>query len=857
MAIAGELLQRALPFLPRDTIVKHGTVLLPQPFRTSFHATSRLLRGRFPRTRHGICRAEAVGIGLPTALNSPETQAEERSLLLDVSGMMCGACVARVKSILLADGRVDSAAVNLVTETVAVRLSSDVPVSAAEDLARKLTDCGFPAKRRNSRQGVADNIKKWKEMFERKEKLLARSGNRVAIAWTLVALCCGGHASHLLHSFGIHLAHGPIWDILQNSYVKCCTALVALFGPGRDLLADGANAFSKGSPNMNSLVGFGCMAAFAISLVSLLNPGLEWDASFFDEPVMLLGFVLLGRTLEERARLRASSDMNQLLSLVSSQSRLVVTSSENGISDENAVCPDAITVEVSTDDIRVGDSILVFPGETVPVDGRVIAGSSCVDESMLTGESLPVFKEKGHVVSAGTINWDGPLRIQTSSTGSMSTISKIVRLVEDAQSNEAPIQRIADSIAGSFVYSVMTLSAATFAFWYYIGTDIFPEVLLNDISGPEGSPLLLSLKLAVNVLVVSCPCALGLATPTAILVGTSLGARQGLVLRGGDALERLASVNVFAFDKTGTLTEGKPAVTDVVSVVRKESEVLQLAAAVEKAASHPIAKAILSKAESLNLEIPSTSGQLTEPGYGCLADVDGSLVAVGAKQWVYARFKQWARQSDLADLDNCLRNRLQTGDSPSSNSESIVYVGCEGEGVIGAITVSDTLRTDAKSTIYRIQQYGVKTMLLSGDREEAVESIAKVIGVENVNACLNPQEKARFISNLQNQGNCVAMVGDGINDAPSLALADVGIALQNAKENAASDAASVILLGNKLSQIVDAFDLARATMQKVHQNLAWAVAYNIIVIPIAAGMLLPSFDCAMTPSLSGELKLHH
>ncbi|CAN6480234.1 unnamed protein product [Victoria cruziana] len=851
MALASELLQGTLFFLPRDTIVKNGTILLPRPFRTSLRANDRLLRQRLPPTRHGICRAEAMGIGL---LPAREPQLEERSLLLDVSGMMCGACVCRVKSILAADDRVDSAAVNLVTETVAVRLNSNVPVSAAEDLARKLTDCGFPAKRRNSRQGVAQNIKKWKDMSERKEKLLARSANRVAFAWTLVALCCGGHASHLLHSVGIHIAHGPIWDIVQNSYVKCCTALVALFGPGRDLLADGANAFLKRSPNMNSLVGFGCVAAFAISLVSLLNPGLEWDASFFDEPVMLLDFVLLGRSLEERARLRASSDMNQLLSLVSSQSRLVVTSSESGIPDENAVCPDAITVEVSTDDIRVGDSILVFPGETVPVDGRVTAGRSCVDESMLTGESLPVFKEKGHLVSAGTVNWDGPLRIQASTTGSMSTISKIVRLVEDAQSNEAPIQRVADSIAGSFVYSVMTLSVATFAFWYYIGTDIFPEVLLNDISGPEGSPLLLSLKLAVNVLVVSCPCALGLATPTAILVGTSLGARRGLVLRGGNALERLASVNVFAFDKTGTLTEGKPAVTDVFSVVCEKSEVLQLAAAVEKAASHPIAKAILSKAESLNLEIPSTSGQLTEPGYGCLAEVDGSLVAVGAKQWIYARFQKWARQPDLADLENCLRNRLKTDDSPSSYSESIVYVGCEGKGVIGAITVSDTLRNDAKTTIDRIQQYGVKTVLLSGDREEAVESIAKVVGIESVNACLNPQEKARYISTLQNQGNCVAMVGDGINDAPSLALADVGIALQNAKENAASDAASVILLGNKLSQVVDAFDLARATMQKVHQNLAWAVAYNIIVIPVAAGMLLPSFDCAMTPSLSGEIK---
>ncbi|KAI3997491.1 hypothetical protein MKX01_008098 [Papaver californicum] len=298
---------------------------------------------------------------------------------------------------------------------------------------------------------------------------------------------------------------------------------MALLGPGRDLLFDGVGAFARGSPNMNSLVGFGSVAAFIISTVSLLNPELEWDASFFDEPVMLLGFVLLGRSLEEKARLKASSDMNELLSLVSSQSRLVVTSSEADPSVEDVLSSDAVCVEVPTDSVRVGDTVLVLPGETIPVDGRVLAGRSAVDESMLTGESLPVYKQRGLTVSAGTVNWEGPLRIETTTTGSMSTISKIVRMVEEAQGSAAPIQRIADSIAGPFVYSIMTLSAATFAFWYYIGTDIFPDVLLNDIAGPEGNPLLLSLKLAVDVLVVSCPCALGLATPTAILVGTSLG----------------------------------------------------------------------------------------------------------------------------------------------------------------------------------------------------------------------------------------------------------------------------------------------------------------------------------------------
>lgn len=769
---------------------------------------------------------------------------------------MCGACASRVKSILSSDARVDSAAVNMLTETAAIRLRTG-DGGVGEELARLLTECGFPSKPRVSGEGVGENVKKWKEMAARKEVLLAQSRGRVVFAWTLVALCCGSHAPHILHSLGIHgVGNGPVFQILHNSYVKCGIAMTALFGPGRELLLDGFKAFSKGSPNMNSLVGFGSIAAFLISMVSLLNPGLAWDASFFDEPVMLLGFVLLGRSLEERARLRASSDMNELLSLVSLQSRLIISSSEDDSASDTVLSTDAISVEVPTDDLRIGDSVLVLPGETIPVDGKVLGGRSVVDESMLTGESLPVFKEKGLSVSAGTINWDGPLRIEASTTGAMSTISKIIRMVEDAQAQEAPIQRLADSIAGPFVYTVMTLSAATFVFWYYLGAQIFPQVLLNDIAGPDGNSLLLSLKLAVDVLVVSCPCALGLATPTAILVGTSLGAKQGLLIRGGDVLERLSGVDVVALDKTGTLTEGKPAVTAIASLVFEEDEVLRLAAAVEKTASHPIAKSILNKAELLKLELPSTTGQLTEPGFGSLAEVDGSLVAVGKKNWVHDRFQQKIKKTDLSDLEERIEWLSSNSTSASNHSKTVVYVGREGEGIIGAIAISDVLRHDAKSTVYRLQENGIKTVLLSGDREEAVASVAKMVGIEsqNVKASLTPPQKSQMISILQAEGHRVAMVGDGINDAPSLALADVGVALQiESKENAASDAASVVLLGNRISQIVDALSLAQATMAKVHQNLAWAVVYNIFAVPIAAGLLLPQFDFAMTPSLSGGL----
>ncbi|KAL1552299.1 Copper-transporting ATPase paa2, chloroplastic [Salvia divinorum] len=811
----------------------------------------------FPRVS-----SKAVEFQSRREIRPPEEEAEPKStstVLLDVSGMMCGACATRVKSILSADERVESAVVNMLTETAAIKLKEGGGVefsAVADELATRVSACGFDARRRASGVGVEAKVRKWRETVEKKEALLVKSRNRVAFAWTLVALCCGAHASHTLHSVGIHVGHGSFFDILHNSYVKGGLALGSLLGPGRDLLVDGLKAFRKGSPNMNSLVGFGSIAAFAISAVSLLNPELQWNAAFFDEPVMLLGFILLGRSLEERARLKASSDMNELLSLISTKSRLVIASSGSDVSSDSVLCSDAMCIEVPTDDIRLGDAVLVLPGETIPVDGKVLAGRSVVDESMLTGESLPVFKEKGVSVSAGTINWDGPLRIEATSTGSNSTISKIVNLVEDAQGREAPIQRLADSIAGPFVYSVMTLSAATFAFWYYIGTHIFPDVLLNDIAGPDGNALLLSMKLAVDVLVVSCPCALGLATPTAILVGTSLGAKKGLLIRGGDVLERLAGIDYVTLDKTGTLTEGRPSVSAVSSFSHDQSEILQIAAAVEKTASHPLATAIIAKAESLNLNIPSTRGQLVEPGCGTLAEVDGLLVAVGKLSWVYERFQQRTSLSDIEKLEQSVIHQSSVDYSSSVHSRTVVYVGREGEGVIGAIAISDNLRADAESTITRLQQNGIQTVILSGDREEAVAAIAKSVGVEDkfVNGSLTPQQKSCAISSLQASGHRVAMVGDGINDAPSLAVADVGIALQiEGQENAASNAASIILLGNKLSQVVEAIDLARATMGKVRQNLTWAVGYNAIAIPMAAGVLLPHFDFAMTPSISGGM----
>ncbi|KAJ8442809.1 hypothetical protein Cgig2_016275 [Carnegiea gigantea] len=756
--MAADLLRISLS--PPSAALTHRKFIIRRPH---FHSLS-LFRRRFPLLSRGgsSCRnprfiaSKSVDVEPPAGV-SPEKKPADVSFVFDVTGMTCGACVSRVKGILSADEHVESVVVNMLTETAAVRLRPEVDGAdaTAENLARRLTDCGFEARRRFARSGVGERTRRWKEMASKKEVLLEKSRNRVILAWTLVALCCGSHASHLLHSLGIHVAHGGIWDVLHNSYVKGTLALGALLGPGRDLLYDGLRAFVKGSPNMNSLVGFGSVLAFLLSMVSLFGPGHEWDISFFDEP-----------------------------SLVSTQARLVIAPAESDSSADALLSSDTICIKVPTDDVQVGDSLLVLPGETIPVD-------------------------------------DGPITVEATCTGSNSTISKIIHM-------------------------------------------IFPDVLLNDIAGPEGSPLILSLKLAVDVLVISCPCALGLATPTAILVGTSLGARQGLLLRGGDVLERLARVDIMAFDKTGTLTEGKPTVSAVASLAYDSSEVLQLAAAVEKTASHPLATAIMSEAKSCGLHIPAAKRQLMEPGFGSLAEVDGRLVAVGSLEWVCEQFEGNSNQLDLRHLEHALIHELSKENLSLDKSETVVCVGREGEGVIGAIAISDTLRHDARATIARLKELGINTVLLSDDKQEEVETIARILGVENefVQASMTPERKSQYILDVQSSGHQIAMVGDGINDAPSLALADVGIALKTeTQKNAASEAASIVLLGNRLSQasviliVVDAVDLARATMSKVHQNLLWAVAYNVITIPIAAGVLLPHFDFAMTPSLS-ERKMY-
>ncbi|KAK9166602.1 hypothetical protein Scep_001793 [Stephania cephalantha] len=598
---------------------------------------------------------------------------------------------------------------------------------------------------------------------------------------------------------------------------------------------------------------------------STLSVHQGWRA-FFDEPIMLIAFVLLGRNLEQRAKLKATSDMTGLLSILPSKARLIV----NGDAEDFHKI-----VEVPSNSLSVGDQIAVLPGDRVPADGIVIAGRSTIDESSFTGEPLPVTKLPGAEVAAGTINLNGILTVEVRRPGGETGMGDIVRLVEEAQSREAPVQRLADKcdqkVAGHFTYGVMALSAATFLFWSSFGSRILPAAF------QQGSSISLALQLSCSVLVIACPCALGLATPTAVLVGTSLGASRGLLLRGGSILEKFASVNTIVFDKTGTLTIGRPAVTKVVTSgmedaqdERKDSshkwsqiEVLKLAAAVESNTMHPVGKAIVEAAKASGLQhIKVADGTfMEEPGSGAVATIENKTVSVGTLDWVKSHGVVNNPFVEVEELKN----------------QSVVYVGVDGV-LAGLIYFEDKIRDDAGLVVDALSNQGISTYMLSGDKRHAAEYVASAVGIvkENVLSGVKPNEKKQFVSELQKKKNVVAMVGDGINDAAALASADVGVAMGGGV-GAASEVSSVVLMGNRLSQYqrqrceesTSFFFLKtmKYTLEPESDHLNVVAgcfgaeqidnedckAKSLVGIPIAAGLLLPLTGIILTPSIAGAL----
>ena len=556
---------------------------------------------------------------------------------------------------------------------------------------------------------------------------------------------------------------------------------------------------------------------------------------------MLLGFVLLGRSLESRARNRASASLKSLVGL---QPKTVHLLTE--IEKLQPLNPETV-VDLPADQVRVGDYLQVRPGEKIPVDGMLRVGETLVNESMLTGESLPVAKGPGDRLTTGTLNQSGSIIMQAQRTGKDTALARIVALVEEAQTRKAPVQRLADTVAGYFTYGIMTLAALTFLFWYGMGVNLFPQVLetahefpnlahVHGMGQEPLSPLLLSLKLMIDVWAIACPCALGLATPTAILVGTGVGAERGLLIRGGDVLERVHQLDTVVFDKTGTLTTGRPQVSEIWQ--RGPHNLLQWTASVERETNHPLAEAIVSRAQTEGLNLLPVSDSQTEVGLGVRGMIESQVVLVGSRLWL-------ERQGIVLETE--VQDWL---DQMAREGNSLVYVAIAGE-FAGAIAVRDQLREEAAETVQALRDLGLQVQLLTGDRPETAQGIGQQLGLspQEIMAQVTPQEKASRLAELQEMGLKVALVGDGINDAPALAQADVGLAL-NGGTDVAVETADIVLMGDRLQDILGSIRLSRATFNKIRQNLIWAFGYNLVGLPVAAGVLLPQFGILLDPAVA-------
>lgn len=748
-------------------------------------------------------------------ISEPET----KTVALDVGGMKCAGCVKAVERQLEQNLGVVSACVNLITEVAVVKYQAEN--IAPETLVEKLTKTGFPSKLRASDRSIyqiaqANQIKRRQQEQKWTQQLIT--------ATVLLVFSSIGH----LHHLGL-----PSIALLSNIWIHFGLATLALLIPGRSLIVDGGRSLAQGMPNMNTLVGLGTVSAYLASCFALFITSLGWEC-FFDEPVMLLGFILLGRTLEGKARNRASAALEKLVMLQPPIARLIGK-------QENSE-----TIEIPVEQVKPGEWLRVLPGEKIPVDGIVIAGETTVDEAMLTGESVAVVKTSSDIVRAGTINQSGVITVEITGIGQDTALAKIINLVEAAQTHKAPVQQLADTIAGYFAYGVMAIATLTFLFWYFIGTNIWASVLTNSVNSMDmpldmpmtgmmaiTSPMLLSLKLAIAVLVVACPCALGLATPTAILVGTSIGAESGILIKGGDVLERVQQLNTVVFDKTGTLTIGQPQVTECIPLTEVTAQqLLQIAASIESGSNHPLAKAIVTAAQLENLALLETTDFVTVIGQGMSAMVAGEQVYLGNQEWL---------------LNNGIKiNQQQESQAQSlaQSGKTVIYLA--NAGILqGLIAIEDSLRPDAAATVKQLQSLNLDTVLLTGDRSEVAQAIAQKLQITQVFAEVKPDAKAQIIQSLQ-QGQIVAMIGDGINDAPALAQADVGISLQGGTDVAIATA-DIVLMQNQLQDVIKSIELSRATVHKIKQNLVWALAYNVLAIPIAAGVLLPKYGVLLSP----------
>jgi len=716
------------------------------------------------------------------------------SVEIPVQGMHCASCVQNIEKALLRMRGVTKAAANLATERALVEY---IPSETSlKEIKGAIEQAGYKVLEVPPEEELADIEKIIREKEYKKLKLKFFVGLAAGIL--------------------IFLGSSPRWfpwvpDFLNNFFVLWALATPVQFWIGWQFYRGAWNAFRHRNADMNTLIAVGTTAAYLYSVAATIFPsffkaGGMMPEVYFDTSAAIIVLILLGRLLEARAKGQTSEAIKKLAGLQPKTARVIRDSKE---------------MDIPVEEVMVEDEVVVRPGEKIPVDGVVISGKSAVDESMITGESMPARKEPGDEVIGATINKTGSFRFRATKVGKDTALAQIIKLVQEAQGSKAPIQRLADVIAGYFVPIVISIAIATFVVWFNFGP----------------SPgLTLALLNFVAVLIIACPCALGLATPTAVMVGTGKGAESGILIKGGESLETAHKLDTIVLDKTGTLTKGEPEVTDLVTLGSfGQEEVLIYAASAEKSSEHPLGEAIVNKAAEQGLEIQASENFKAIEGHGVEAEVNGKAILLGN-----AKLMQ-DRKIGIEEFDTRAEELSREGKTP-------IYVSIDGK-MASLIAVADTLKENSTQAVERLKKMGLEVVMLTGDNRRTAEAIARKAGIGRVLSEVLPEDKVHEIKRLQSQGKRVGMVGDGINDAPALAQADVGIAIGSGTD-IAMEASDITLIKGDLQGVVSAIELSRRTIRVIKQNLFWAFFYNMLGIPIAAGILYPFFKILLNPIIA-------
>lgn len=700
----------------------------------------------------------------------------EQKTVLDIKGMTCASCVFRIEKVLKKNDGVIKASVNLSTEKASISYESskiDVP-----EIISLITEAGYEAK--TSESNKPDPNEKLNILQKEKKLILISTLLTLPLVFPM-----------LTEPFGIHLMPSP--------WIQWVLATPVQFYAGARFYKSAWGALKAKTGNMELLVAIGTTAAYGLSVYLLLK-NIDHLAHhpqhlYFEGSSVIITLVLLGKFLEARAKMQTSAAIKALQDLRPSTARIIQGSNE---------------IQVPVEQIKLGDTVVVRPGERIPVDGLISKGSTHVDESLITGESLPVSKKEEDMVVGGSINGEGAIFVQVTAVGAETTLSRIIRMIEDAQAVKAPIQRLVDKVSGYFVPAVLVIAAFT--------------IVITGLSIENWEAAIIN---GVAVLVIACPCALGLATPTSIMVGTGVAASAGILIKDAEALEITHSLTIVAFDKTGTLTEGKPAVKKLYSFETSEQNVLRILATIQNESEHPLGKAIIEEARRKNVSFPNPEFSKALPGRGLEAVVDGRQYIVGSKLVL----KEMNIQDEVTI--SLALDRETLGETVS------FLINVSEKKIIGLVTFSDTVKESARATIEQLKALGIKTVMLTGDNKGSARTVARELGIDQVFAEVLPENKSEIIKDLRAKGGIVGMVGDGINDAPALAAAHVGMAMSTGTDVAMHTAGITLMRGNPLL-IPDAISVSRRTYTKIKQNLFWAFIYNVIGIPLAAlGYLSP------------------